>query len=141
MNTITLPLALDSLSWLSDNAGVHVHLLRGGDDDDTRVMLLRVDPGVVIQRHHHTGEIHALGLAGTREILETGQRVGPGEYVYEPPGNIDSWRVIGDEPVLLFLTARGAIEYLGNANNIRRRSTTATVTAAFRALNQTEAVQ
>jgi hypothetical protein len=58
------------------------------------------------------GEIHALNLAGRRKILETGEVIEPGEYVYEPPGNEDSWMAVGDEPLVVFLTARGAIEYI-----------------------------
>lgn len=132
----TLPFSLDTLAWLSDGNGVELHLLRGGGDDDTRALLLRVQPGVVIGRHHHTGEVHVLGLAGTRELIETGRRVGPGDYVYEPAGNVDNWRVIGDEPVLLFITARGAIEYLDDTGAVRRRSSTAAITAAYRAVSE-----
>jgi 2,4'-dihydroxyacetophenone dioxygenase len=41
-------------------------------------------------------EVHALNLAGTRKLLDTGEVVGPGGYVYEPAGNVDSWMAIGD---------------------------------------------
>jgi quercetin dioxygenase-like cupin family protein len=124
---------LDNLLWLQDG-DLQVHLVRGGTDDDTRAMLLRVPPGVAIAKHHHTGEVHVWGIAGRREILETGEIVGPGDYVYEPAGHTDSWRVVGDEPVVVFLTARGAIEYLDEAGRVTRRSTTSTVTAAFATL-------
>ena len=79
------------------------------DDDDTRVLLLRLEPGTVIARHRHDGEIHAFNLSGTRDALDTGEMVGPGGYVYEPPGNVDSWMAVGDEPVIVLVTAHGAI--------------------------------
>jgi hypothetical protein len=33
---------------------------------------------------------------GTREIFGSGERVGPGNYVYEPAGIIDGWGAVGD---------------------------------------------
>lgn len=94
---------------------------------DTRVQLLRLDPGTVIPRHRHAGEVHALTLAGTRELLDTGELVGPGGYVYEPPGNVDSWRAVGTTPLYVFVTVRGAIEYLADDGTVLSRSTTASI--------------
>lgn len=124
----------DNLLWLRDG-DVEIHLVRGGTDDDTRAMLLRVQPGTTIGKHHHTGEVHIWGLSGRRQLLEDGRIAGPGEYVYEPAGNTDSWRVIGDEPAIVFLTARGAIEYLDAEGNVTRRSTTGAITAAWAKLS------
>jgi 2,4'-dihydroxyacetophenone dioxygenase len=39
--------------------------------------------------------VHAFNLSGTQQILGTGELVGPGDYVYEPNGNIDSWQAVG----------------------------------------------
>src|SRR5512140_1262458 len=96
--------AIDALPWQPIHPGFSLKLVRGGaTDDDTRVLLLRIEPGTVISRHRHGGEIHALNLRGTRRILDSGEDIGPGGYVYEPPGNVDSWMAIGDEPVIVFL--------------------------------------
>jgi quercetin dioxygenase-like cupin family protein len=126
----TLSPEIESLPWQPVRPGFSVKLLRGGDDDDTRVQLLRLEPGTVIPRHRHTGEVHAWNLAGSRTLLETGELVGPGGYVYEPPGNIDSWMAVGDEPLIVFVTVRGAIEYVGD-DAIPGRSTTRTVTESW----------
>lgn len=124
---------IEALPWQPITPGFQMKVIRGGtSDDDTRVLLLRVEPGTVIERHRHTGEVHALNLAGQRE-LETGEIIGPGAYVYEPSGNVDSWRAIGDEPCIVFLTARGAIEYLDGEGKVTRRSTTRTVTERYAA--------
>ncbi|MCE9580048.1 MAG: anti-sigma factor [Deltaproteobacteria bacterium] len=87
--------------------------MHGGTDDDASVLLLRLEPGTLIPRHRHGGEVHALNLAGTRELIETGELVGPGGYVHEPAGNVDSWRAVGDVPVIVFLTTRGSFAWLG----------------------------
>jgi len=127
--------AIENLPWLAIKPGFDMKVVRGGDsDDDTRVLVLRVQPGTVIERHRHTGEIHALNLSGQRKILDTGEVIGPGGYVYEPPGNEDSWMAVGDEPLVVFLTARGAIEYIDERGQVTLRSTTTTVTARWRQL-------
>ena len=126
----TLSPEIDSLPWQPVRPGFSVKLLRGGGDDDTRVQLLRLEPGTVIPRHRHTGEVHAWNLAGSRKLLETGEVIGPGGYVYEPPGNLDSWMAVGDEPLVVFVTVRGATEYVG-ADGLHDRSTTRSVTDSW----------
>jgi 2,4'-dihydroxyacetophenone dioxygenase len=51
--------------------------------------------------------VYAFNLEGSRELIDSGEVVGPGDYVYEPAGNADSWRVIGDEPCIVFIVTRG----------------------------------
>lgn len=125
--------AIAALPWQPISPGFSLKVVRGSDDDhEARVLVLRLEPGTDTGWHRHTGEIHALNLAGTRE-LSNGEVVGPGGYVYEPPGNHDTWRAVGDEPVIVFLTATGAIEYLDDAGAITSRTTTSSVTRGYRA--------
>jgi 2,4'-dihydroxyacetophenone dioxygenase len=124
---------LEALPWQPVSPGFSVKVLRGGSDDDTRVQLLRVEPGTVIPRHRHGGEVHALHLAGQRKLIETGEVIGPGGYVYEPAGNVDSWMAVGDVPLIVFVTVRGAIEYVDERGEATgRKTTTASVTEAYR---------
>lgn len=85
------------------------------------MLLLRLEPGVVVPPHRHLGEVHGYNLAGQRQLLETGEVVGPGGYVYEPPGNVDSWMAVGDAPLTVHIVAYGAMEYLGPAGEVLRR--------------------
>jgi 2,4'-dihydroxyacetophenone dioxygenase len=132
-----LPSDLDALPWQPLAPGFSMKLIRGGSDADTRALLLRLEPGTVVARHRHDGEIHAFNLSGTRR-LDSGEEIGPGGYVYEPPGNIDSWSAIGDVPVVIFLTANGAIEYLDAHDAVLRRTTTGSVTASYREFLQSQ---
>lgn len=122
----------DHLPWQQLREGFEFKVLHGATDDDTRALLLRLQPGTVIDRHRHHGEVHALNLRGWRE-LDDGRRIGPGGYVYEPPGNVDSWRAVGDEPVVIFVTVRGAIEALDAAGQVTARTTTGTMAATYAA--------
>ncbi|MEO8550697.1 MAG: cupin domain-containing protein [Kofleriaceae bacterium] len=121
----------ESLPWQPIGPGYSVKLLHGGGDDATRALLLRLEPGVVVPRHRHEGEVHALNLAGTRKLLDTGELVGPGGYVYEPTGNLDSWMAVGEETVIVFVTVRGAMEDLDDADRALSRSTTASMTESY----------
>ncbi len=90
------------------------------------VELLRLDPGVAIPLHRHTGEVHAYNLAGSRR-LHTGEVIGPGDYVYEPVGNTDAWSVHGDEPLTVLVVVMGAVEYLDGSGAAIKRYTATTL--------------
>ncbi|MEP7298865.1 MAG: hypothetical protein ABI702_21980 [Burkholderiales bacterium] len=76
------------------------------------VELMRLSPGVRVGLHRHTGEVHALNLQGTRR-LNDGRLVGPGDYVFEPPGNVDWWEATGTDDLIVHVVVKGAVEYLG----------------------------
>ena len=128
------PLLQDSASlpWVEVSPGFSLKVLHGLADHETRAVLLRLQPGTVVGRHRHQGEVHALNLLGHRKLLDTGEVVGPGGYVHEPPGNVDSWMAVGDEPVVVFVTVRGAIEILDDQGNVTHRDTASSVAEAYR---------
>ncbi len=85
------------------------------------VELLRMAPGAIMPLHRHTGEIHAYNLAVTRTLC-TGEVIGPGDYVYEPPGNTDWWRVTGDAEMTALVVVIGAVEFLGPGGVVTSRA-------------------
>lgn len=121
MKLASLPIDTTELPWIPLGPGESFKPLRLLDGDRGRALLLRLDPGTVVPLHRHLGEVHAYNLAGRRKLLETGRVVGPGGYVYEPTGNIDSWMAVGDEPVVVHITAFGDMEYLGERGEVLRR--------------------
>lgn len=110
------PVHTPALPFVPVREGVSFRPIRF--DADGWTLQLKVEPGTVISRHRHTGEVHALNLSGRREIIDTGEIVGPGDYVYEPPGNVDSWRCHGDEPCIVHITLTGRVEYLGEDGEV-----------------------
>jgi len=89
------------------------------------VELLRMEPGVAMPPHRHTGETHAFNLSGSR-LLSSGEVIGPGGYVYEPPGNTDSWKVVGDEPLVALVVVMGEVEDLAPDGQVRGVANAAT---------------
>jgi len=108
------PLDTTAMPWIPLSEGESFKPLRFLPDNDGRILLLRVEPGTVIPLHRHHGEVHAFNVSGSRKLIETGEIVGPGGYVFEPAGNVDSWMAVGDEPAIIHITAYGAMEMLGD---------------------------
>ena len=75
-----------------------------------------------------------------REILGTGELVGPGNYVYEPAGTVDTWGATSDGPCVIHLTATGAIEYLGPDGQVTEAVTAASQRAIYLEWCQREGV-
>jgi quercetin dioxygenase-like cupin family protein len=113
-----------ALPWQPLKPGFSMKLLYADPERELRVQLLRLDPGTVIERHRHDGPVHAYNLAGSRMLLDTNELVGPGGYVYEPAGNVDSWMAVGDEPVIVFVTVEGAISYIDERGEVTSSATT-----------------
>jgi quercetin dioxygenase-like cupin family protein len=105
--------------WVpSDTPGKSARLLRFLPNDEGFVELLRMEPGVAMPLHRHSGEIHAYNVSGSRQLC-TGEVIGPGDYVYEPAGNVDWWRVVGDEPMIALVVVRGTVEFLAADGSVR----------------------
>ncbi|MGO1070006.1 cupin domain-containing protein [Lysobacter sp. CA199] len=119
------------LPWIpSSMPGKFAKPLRFLADDRGFVELLRMEPGLTMPLHRHTGEIHAYNLSGTRQLC-TGELIGPGDYVYEPAGNVDWWKIVGDEPMVALVVVMGAVEFLGPGGTVRFRATAETQRAEY----------
>ncbi|MBZ4373650.1 cupin domain-containing protein [Corallococcus interemptor] len=113
------PVDSERMPWIPmGRPGLAFKPLRFFRDGSGWMYLFRLEPGTLIPRHRHVGESHAFNISGRRKLLDTGEVIGPGTYVHEPPGNVDSWQVVGDEPVVLHITVKGAIEYLGEDGQV-----------------------
>lgn len=122
--------AADSIPWVPLRAGMWMRPLCFLDDGYS--LQLRVAPGTKTGPHRHTGEVNALMLSGRRRILTTGEVLGPGDFVHEPPGNEDDWACEGDEDCVIMITLTGRVEYLGPDGNVDHFTDTGTAQAAYR---------
>ena len=120
-----------TIDWVPLAPGLSFKPLHFFDDDTGYQLLLRIEPGTVVPRHRHTGEVHAYNLIGSRRIITTGDLIGPGTYVHEPVGNEDSWEAIGDEACVVHLEANGRVEYLDDDGNVTRHTDATTARAAY----------
>ncbi|MGH8144913.1 MAG: cupin domain-containing protein [Rhodanobacteraceae bacterium] len=115
----------DGVPWIpSATPGKSSKPLRFLSGDRGFVELLRMEPGVAMPLHRHTGEIHACNLRGSRRLC-TGEIIGPGDYVFEPPGNTDWWKIVGDDVMEALVVVMGTVEFL-NADGTVRATVSAT---------------
>jgi 2,4'-dihydroxyacetophenone dioxygenase len=121
----------DALPWIPMDAGKWFKPLRLFGPERGRVLLLRLEPGTGFGRHRHTGEVHGFTLQGKRKLC-TGETIGAGGYVYEPPGNIDSWGAVGDETLIVLAIAYGAVEYLDRHDRVTERYTVSGTLETYR---------
>jgi 2,4'-dihydroxyacetophenone dioxygenase len=119
------------LEWIPLSPGISFKPIVFFLHDRGYQLLLRVEPGCVVPRHHHTGEVHALVLSGQRCIDGCPEILRPGSYVYEPVGNVDTWWAIGDEPCVIHIEANGRVEYLDDADRVIRHTDAGTARAAY----------
>jgi 2,4'-dihydroxyacetophenone dioxygenase len=115
-------LSLNAVPWVPIAEGKSFKPLRFLGGNRGFVELLRLEPGTFSPLHRHTGEVHAFNLEGARELC-AGEVVGPGDYVYEPAGNTDTWKVVGDVPLVVLVVVMGAVEFIGPDNTVTDRIT------------------
>jgi len=118
----TKPMDSTELDWVPIVPGLSFKPLTYFPDNAGWQLLLRLEPGTVIPPHRHTGEVHGFNVQGSRFLINTKEVVGPGTYVYEPPGNADTWKQIGDEVCIVHIEVNGVIEYLDEKGNVTRVS-------------------
>lgn len=122
----------ESIPWIPLGPGESFKPLHFFPKDRGRILLLRLDPGTIVPRHRHDGEVYAFNLTGSRKLIESGEVIGPGGYVYEPAGNVDSWTAVGSEPVVVHIAAYGAMEYLGERDEVLQRDTPSSLLEIYR---------
>lgn len=111
--------------------GQWFRLLRVLPADGGYVAQLRREAGATIPPHRHTGTVHALNLQGMPR-LHGGGVIGPGDYVFEPVGNTDSWQAVGDEPLVVHIQVAGDIEYLDERGEVAARYNARVMAEAYR---------
>ncbi|MEM8750788.1 MAG: 2,4'-dihydroxyacetophenone dioxygenase family protein [Pseudomonadota bacterium] len=111
--TFTRTDKIDWKPWVME--GVHYKLLSLDDKNNGFTCLLKVEPGTVAPVHHHLGAIEVYVLEG--EIYyEEADKGGPGDYIYEPAGDIH--RPVSPAGCVLFCVFYGPIAGLDDDGNI-----------------------
>ena len=119
------------LDWIPLSPGISFKPIVFFPDDSGYQLLLRVEPGTVVPRHRHTGEIHAFVLSGERRIGGCPDVIRAGSYVYEPVGNVDTWEAVGHGACVVHIEANGRIEYLDEHDDVVRHTDAATARATY----------
>jgi quercetin dioxygenase-like cupin family protein len=83
------------------------------------INLLKVKPGGKVNRHRHTGgKVLAYTIQGTWRYLERNWVAKPGTFVYEPPGDIHTLVVDGEEDMITLFLLDGSVQYLDDEDRM-----------------------
>ena len=81
--------------------GTQLQLLRVDLDQGIWVVKVRWTPGFVVERHYHTGPVHAVTLSGRWYYTEQPHEVNTaGSYLFEPSGAVHTLKVADDIAVI-----------------------------------------
>lgn len=111
-------------TWIPEGEGKWSLPVQFLPDGAGWVELMRLLPGVRLGLHRHTGEVHALNLAGERR-LNDGRVVRAGDYIHEPAGNVDWWEATGTQELVVHVVVKGEVEYLGAHHSVLQRISSA----------------
>ena len=89
----------DDAPWADTGTGVLLKVLRFDQLHGTWVILNRFQPGVLLQKHRHTGSVDAYTSAGRWHYLEYDFYVERGAYLFEPANSEHTLHVPEDNTV------------------------------------------
>ena len=114
----------DALPWAegwADDPAIRLKLLMADVEGGRFAVRMGFAPGTQVFPHKHTGEVHAVTLAGKWSYLEYPRSPAnvAGSYLFEPPGSTHTLKVADDAGVetdVLFVIY-GALLHLDEAGN------------------------
>lgn len=117
---VSLHRGADEMPFVDFIEGVTFQLLSVDLVTGHWVVRTRLEPGVTIPRHKHTGEVHAFTTAGAWKYLEYPEINRPGSYLFEPAGSIHTLHALEDNEGLTeaWFAVSGANLNLDEAGNV-----------------------
>ena len=102
----------EKIPWALIWEGIELKMLRIGEPTGTYTLLARFQPGVVLPKHRHFGDVHAFTLKGQWGYHEYDWVARAGDYVYEPPNSTHTLFVPEDatEPAeVMYIIDKGMV--------------------------------
>jgi len=140
MTTLEIPralhLAMDEVPMVDAGGGVELQLLQVDVERGLWVLRNRFAPGVRVQRHKHTGHVHAFTSAGRWKYAEYPEVNTAGSYLYEPANSIHTLVVPEDntETTEVVFAIYGANLNLDEHDNVESVIDAVSIRAAYLAL-------
>ncbi|GAC1436525.1 MAG: 2,4'-dihydroxyacetophenone dioxygenase family protein [Chloroflexota bacterium] len=109
----------EGLPWVPQGDRVWFRPLRFDLASGRWVNLLKVTGAGRVNRHRHVGgQVLGYCIQGSWRYLERQWVARPGTFVYEPPGDIHTLVVDGDEEMQTLFILEGVIQYLDDQNAV-----------------------
>ena len=113
--------------------GVAIQLLQVDLDHNIRVTRARLDPGLKLRTHLHTGHVFAWTLSGSWKYLEYPEASEANSYLYEPSGSAHTLVVPEDsqEPADVIFIVHGSNIELGATGAFESATDAAAIAQAY----------
>ena len=126
----------EELPWVDAGGGVELKVLMVRADESLWVIRNRFAPGVVVQRHRHTGPVYGYTVSGTWKYAEYPEVNRAGSFLFEPAGSVHTLAVPADntEPTEVWFQMYGVNLNLDADGNVESVTDGPGVLAAYYAL-------
>jgi 2,4'-dihydroxyacetophenone dioxygenase len=109
----------DQVPWIPQSDRVWFKPVRFDLASGQWINFLKVTPGGKVNRHRHTGgQVMAYTIQGQWHYLEREWVAKPGTFVYEPPGDIHTLMVDGEEEMITLFILEGSVQYLDDEDKM-----------------------
>lgn len=110
----------ESMPWVEQAPGIEMKILRISDDFGTWVVMNRLQPGITLPAHRHSGGVTAYTVSGSWYYLEHDFVANKGSMVREPAGSTHTLTVSAKatEAAVVFFIIEGGLTHIGPDGSI-----------------------
>ena len=114
-----LAVSSDDMPWVPNGQGLAFKPLHYSPSTGMWINLIRCERKGRISRHLHTGgSVHGYVLQGSWRYIEHDWVATPRTYVWEPPGDVHTLEVMGEEDMITLFVVQGVIQYLDDEDRL-----------------------
>jgi hypothetical protein len=118
-----IAVATADVPWMSTAEGIEMKPLQFWAASGQWAQLSRYQPGIRSDRHVHTGgQVMSYVIRGSWHYLEHDWVATAGSWVWEPPGDLHTLEILGDEPMEAIFILSGVVQYLDDEDRIVRQT-------------------
>jgi len=109
----------EALPWVPQAEGVWFKPLRFDLNTGRWINLIRMSGKGTVNRHRHTGgQVMGYVLQGSWRYLERDWVAKPGTLVWEPPGDVHTLVLEGEEDMVTLFILEGTVQYLDDQDGL-----------------------
>src|SRR5690554_4077211 len=109
----------DQVPWIPQSDRVWFKPVRFDLASGQWINFLKITPGGKVNRHRHSGgQVMAYTIQGQWHYQERTWKAKPGTFVFEPPGDIHTLIVDGEEEMITLFILEGTVQYLDDEDKV-----------------------
>ncbi len=126
----------EEIPWVDTGTGVELKLVQADIEAGLWIVRNRFAPGVVVQKHKHTGQVYGYTLTGAWMYAEYDYINRAGSFLYEPAGSEHTLTVLDDntEPTDVWFQIYGSNLNLDADGNVESITDAEGIYAAYMAM-------